>query len=85
MSEQRPCSARTPPTEIDTTALATQIKQWGRELGFQAVGITDTDLATHERYLARWLEAGHHGEMAYMAKHGTKRTVPPNWSPAPCA
>ncbi|WIX31505.1 tRNA epoxyqueuosine(34) reductase QueG [Salinicola sp. JS01] len=76
MSEQHPCSARTPSAEIDTAALATQIKQWGRELGFQAVGITDTDLATHERYLARWLEAGHHGEMAYMAKHGTKRTRP---------
>lgn len=60
----------------DHAGLADRIKQWGRELGFQQVGITDTDLATHERYLERWLAAGHHGEMAFMAKHGTKRTRP---------
>ncbi len=56
--------------------LAEQIKQWGRELGFQQVGIADTDLAAHEAHLNRWLESGYHGEMAFMAKHGTKRTRP---------
>ncbi|WP_110688007.1 tRNA epoxyqueuosine(34) reductase QueG [Salinicola aestuarinus] len=56
--------------------LASQVKLWGRELGFQAIGITDTDLESHERYLERWLAAGHHGEMRYMEKHGTKRTRP---------
>ncbi|GEK47945.1 epoxyqueuosine reductase [Bisbaumannia pacifica] len=64
------------PDALDPAALAATIKTWGRELGFQQVGITDTDLATHERYLARWLAAGHHGEMGFMAKHGTKRTRP---------
>lgn len=64
------------PSSIDFDDLASRIKQWGRELGFQAVGITDTDLASHERYLERWLAAGHHGEMDYMARHGTKRTRP---------
>lgn len=61
---------------LDLDRLATEIKTWGRELGFQQVGITDTDLETHEAYLARWLDAGHHGEMGFMAKHGTKRTRP---------
>ena len=28
-------------------ALADDIKHWGRELGFQQVGITDTELAQH--------------------------------------
>ncbi|WP_104202115.1 tRNA epoxyqueuosine(34) reductase QueG [Billgrantia saliphila] len=56
--------------------LATTIKTWGRELGFQQVGIADVDLADDERHLQRWLEAGHHGEMGFMAKHGTKRTRP---------
>ncbi|QEA40500.1 tRNA epoxyqueuosine(34) reductase QueG [Pistricoccus aurantiacus] len=56
--------------------LAERLKIWGRELGFQQLGITDTDLATHERYLERWLAAGHQGEMGFMAKHGTKRTRP---------
>ena len=60
----------------ELTELAERIKQWGRELGFAQVGITDTDLETHERYLERWLAAGHHGEMGFMAKHGSKRTRP---------
>ena len=64
------------PSSIDFDGLASRIKQWGRELGFQAIGITDTDLQTHERYLQRWLDAGHHGEMHYMARHGSKRTRP---------
>ncbi|NLC22466.1 MAG: tRNA epoxyqueuosine(34) reductase QueG [Halomonadaceae bacterium] len=58
------------------TELAATIKTWGRELGFQQVGITDVDLAEDERYLQRWLDAGYHGEMGFMAKHGTKRTRP---------
>lgn len=56
--------------------LATTIKTWGRELGFQQVGIADVDLAEDERHLQRWLEAEYHGEMGFMAKHGTKRTRP---------
>ncbi|MCP1316927.1 tRNA epoxyqueuosine(34) reductase QueG [Halomonas sp. 707B3] len=61
--------------------LAGLIKQWGRELGFQQVGITDTDLAAHETHLNRWLDKGYHGEMGFMAKHGTKRTRPEELEP----
>ena len=61
--------------------LAGLIKQWGRELGFQQVGITDTDLAAHEAHLNRWLDKGYHGEMGFMAKHGTKRTRPDELEP----
>ncbi|MCB1801790.1 MAG: DUF1730 domain-containing protein, partial [Gammaproteobacteria bacterium] len=61
---------------IDYTMLAQQIKRWGRELGFQQVGITDTDLATAERHLDAWIEQGFHGEMDYMRTHGRKRTRP---------
>ncbi|GLU35480.1 tRNA epoxyqueuosine(34) reductase QueG [Trinickia caryophylli] len=57
-------------------ALAQRIKAWGRELGFGALGISDTDLSSAEAGLAAWLEAGCHGEMDYMAKHGTKRARP---------
>ncbi|MDR5867335.1 tRNA epoxyqueuosine(34) reductase QueG [Halomonas koreensis] len=60
----------------DLDHLAMLIKTWGRELGFQQVGITDVDLAEDEARLQRWLDAGHHGEMGFMAKHGTKRTRP---------
>jgi epoxyqueuosine reductase len=56
--------------------LASRIKTWGSELGFQAVGITGTDLSDAETRLVEWLAKGWHGEMDYMAKHGTKRSRP---------
>ena len=56
--------------------LAQQIKIWGAELGFHGVGITDCDLSAAEAELLAWLAQGYHGEMDYMAKHGTKRTRP---------
>jgi epoxyqueuosine reductase len=60
----------------DLAQLAARIKQWGLELGFQAVGIADTDLGQAEERLLAWLAAGMHGEMDYMAKHGAKRARP---------
>ncbi|OAJ58310.1 tRNA epoxyqueuosine(34) reductase QueG [Paraburkholderia ginsengiterrae] len=62
--------------EAALKALALNIKTWGRELGFGAIGISDTDLSAAEAPLAAWLEAGCHGEMDYMAKHGMKRARP---------
>ena len=62
--------------EAALAALAQRIKAWGRELGFGAVGISDTDLSDAEAALEAWLEAGCHGEMDYMAKHGAKRARP---------
>lgn len=56
--------------------LARDIKTWGRELGFQEVGIADTTLTTEEGWLRQWLEKGFHGEMDYMARHGTARSRP---------
>jgi epoxyqueuosine reductase len=56
--------------------LAGQIKQWGVALGFDQVGICDTDLAAHEPRLQDWLERKFHGAMAYMARHGLKRSRP---------
>jgi epoxyqueuosine reductase len=60
----------------DWAALAAQIKEWGKELGFDAVGIAGTDLSDAEQGLAAWLAAGYHGEMDYMASHGMKRARP---------
>ena len=56
--------------------LADNIRSWGHALGFQQVGITDTDLSLHETRLFNWLEAGMHGDMEYMQRHGTKRSRP---------
>jgi epoxyqueuosine reductase len=65
----------------DHVSLSTKIKRWGKELGFQQIGIADTDLAEAEHHLQRWLAEGFHGEMAYMAKHGTKRSRPEELEP----
>lgn len=56
--------------------LAHDIKKWGQELGFQQVGITDTDLSVYEDRFLAWLAKGFHGSMDYMEKHGTKRSRP---------
>lgn len=56
--------------------LAHKIKQWGQELGFQQVGITDVDLKSYEERFLHWLAQGFHGEMDYMEKHGIKRSRP---------
>ncbi|HIG79383.1 MAG TPA: tRNA epoxyqueuosine(34) reductase QueG [Cycloclasticus sp.] len=60
----------------DFQRLADDIKALGKSLGFQQVGITDTELSDAERQLNDWLDAGLHGEMHYMQKHGSKRTHP---------
>jgi epoxyqueuosine reductase len=61
---------------IDGVELAARIRQWGQELGFDAIGIASTALDAAETELQAWLAAGFHGEMDYMASHGTKRSRP---------
>jgi len=61
---------------IDYDALASRIKDWAADLGFDQAGIADTDLAEAENRLQRWLDAGRHGKMGYMAAHGHKRSRP---------
>jgi len=64
------------PLSVDYAALAVSIRAWALELGFQSVGISDTDLSSAERSLQEWLAQGMHGRMDYMASHGTKRSRP---------
>ncbi len=61
--------------------LSSSIKRWGRELGFQAVGIADADLSAAEPRLIEWLAQGWHGEMEYMARHGALRARPAELKP----
>jgi epoxyqueuosine reductase len=66
---------------VDLVELAAAVKVWGQELGFQRVGIAGIALSEHEAYLLDWLAAGYHGEMAYMARHGTRRSRPAELRP----
>lgn len=62
----------------DYVALAKTIKIWSKALGFQDIAIADAnaDVTSVESGLLAWLDKGYHGEMQFMAKHGTKRTRP---------
>ena len=62
--------------QLKPDELVAKIRCWSREQGFQQVGITGTGLAEDERRLQHWLRSEYHGEMAYMVKHGTKRSRP---------
>lgn len=66
----------------DWHSLVADIKVWGQELGFAAIGITSGDaLGPAEAGLLAWLSAGYHGEMDYMARHGLKRARPAELMP----
>ena len=61
---------------LDLLALTASIREWAAQLGFQQVGITDIDLTEDALRLEAYLAAGYHGEMEYMASHGTMRSRP---------
>jgi epoxyqueuosine reductase len=65
----------------DLPALAQLIKTWGRELGFQQVGITDIDTGPHAQWLEDWLDAQYHGDMDYMQRHASLRKHPDTLHP----
>ncbi|HFE37004.1 MAG TPA: hypothetical protein ENK06_01120, partial [Gammaproteobacteria bacterium] len=64
--------------------LTQKIKNHGIALGFQAIGISDTQLTEAENQLMHWLASGKHGTMFYMEKHGKKRTHPSALVPGTC-
>ena len=62
--------------QLDLVGLTASIREWAGQLGFQQLGITDTELGEDAARLDAYLAAGYHGEMAYMASHGTMRSRP---------
>ncbi len=61
---------------VKEAGIEERVKRWGRELGFDAVAIAGTELDREEARLLEWLGRGWHGEMDYMARHGTRRARP---------
>ncbi len=64
------------------TLLTQQVKDWATELGFDGVGITDTDLTMPAQHLQEWLGNGYHGDMQWMADHGDMRYTPESLLPS---
>lgn len=60
----------------DPHQLKSDIRDWALDLGFQQIGVSDIDLALAESRLQEWLSANFHGRMAYMSRHGTRRSRP---------
>jgi epoxyqueuosine reductase len=69
MTPSRDNAARLPELKQELEAMA-------RARGFDALGVADVELSRDAARLQRWLDAGLHGEMGYMSRHGTKRTRP---------
>jgi epoxyqueuosine reductase len=67
-----------PALEIDTSlaALKRELVGMAAAHGFDALGVSDVALDVDAARLERWLEIGLHGEMGYMARHGSRRTRP---------
>ena len=63
-------------SNVDYSKLKRELLDWGHELGFQRMGVSDIDLEIAEARLNEWLDAGFHGTMTYMQRHGTKRSRP---------
>ena len=57
--------------------MAENIRQWGRELGFQAVGITEAKVPEQEmERFQHWLDQGFNGDLDYMARNVDLRANP---------
>ncbi|MDO5505736.1 MAG: tRNA epoxyqueuosine(34) reductase QueG [Pseudoxanthomonas suwonensis] len=65
-----------PAPPFDPAALALRIKALAGEHGFQRCGISGIDLGKDEAHLLDWLQQGLHGDMQWMARHGSRRSRP---------
>ncbi len=66
------------PTErsVDLAVLRRSLDRWAEELGFRRVGVSGVELGEAEARLLQWLDLGYHGDMDYLARHGSKRSRP---------
>ncbi|HET7776650.1 MAG TPA: tRNA epoxyqueuosine(34) reductase QueG, partial [Azospira sp.] len=75
MQASQETNATKQPT-ADWSALARDLKAWGRELGFADVAIARAEIGAAGQRLLDWLGRGRHGTMDYMAKHAPLRLAP---------
>ncbi|MCY4094303.1 MAG: tRNA epoxyqueuosine(34) reductase QueG [Gammaproteobacteria bacterium] len=65
----------------EIVSLQRQINGWAKELGFQQIGFTDTDLSTYTPDYRAWLAKRFYGDMNYMARNVAKRENPSDLLP----
>ena len=55
--------------KLKSRVFAKKIKDWGIELGFNHVGITDANLKKQKKSYEEWIKLGFHGDMDYLKRH----------------
>ena len=63
-------------SKLDLRAVKRALVDAAHALGFAKLGVAAVEIPADELHLLRWLEAGFHGEMDYMARHGATRSRP---------
>ena len=66
---------------FDPHQLAAQIKQRGRQLGFDIIGIAAAEPSKYRDYLRQWLDEGHAGAMDYLSRRFEERVDPRAYVP----
>src|SRR2546421_10435088 len=66
---------------IDLHQLAAEIKSFGRQLGFDFIGIASAESSHYRDYFRQWLDDGQAGSMAYLHKRFEERTDPATYVP----
>ena len=62
--------------KLNSNAFAKKIKDWGIELGFNHVGITDANLKSQKKSYEKWIKLGFHGNMNYLKRHQNLKFSP---------
>jgi epoxyqueuosine reductase len=69
------------PSSIDLAAAKRTLAAQARAQGFDALGVAGISLTADEQRLIEWLDAGFHGDMDYMRRHGSMRSRPDELAP----
>jgi epoxyqueuosine reductase len=66
---------------MDLVAAKRTLAERARAHGFDALGVAGISLTADEQRLIEWLDAGFHGDMEYMLRHGSMRSRPDELAP----
>lgn len=71
-------------SDTQLNELCQLIKRWGREAGFQKIGISDIDLSAEKDRFHAWLAKNYHGDMQWLGENTGKRLQPNKLHPETC-
>lgn len=69
---------------LDYVQIKAELQQHARQLGFQKLGVCDTDLAAQQPLFNDWLAHGFQADMTYLERNNDKRFQPDQLVPGAC-